>query len=112
MQFCGHLIRPDAVTILSRFFNRIGTKTNHFSFYQHVKTIAISQRFRNFNIQMIFRHVQHFAHRQADKFRRIKCANITFTCVNKIVGTTAIEHATPTSPWQPTSAPEIEAFIL
>ena len=24
----------------------------------------------------------------------------------------AIEHATPTSPWQPTSAPEIEAFIL
>ena len=24
----------------------------------------------------------------------------------------AIEHATPTSPWQPTSAPEIDAFIL
>ena len=24
----------------------------------------------------------------------------------------AIEQATPTSPWQPTSAPEIEAFIL
>jgi hypothetical protein len=24
----------------------------------------------------------------------------------------AIEHATPTSPWQPTSAPEIEAFSL
>jgi hypothetical protein len=24
----------------------------------------------------------------------------------------AIEQATPTSPWQPTSAPEIDAFIL
>ncbi len=24
----------------------------------------------------------------------------------------AIEQATPTSPWQPTSAPEIEAFSL
>ena len=24
----------------------------------------------------------------------------------------AIEHATPTSPWQPTSAPEIDAFSL
>src|SRR5690606_8494420 len=24
----------------------------------------------------------------------------------------AIEHATPTSPWQPTSAPEIDAFFL
>ncbi|MNW13535.1 hypothetical protein D3C71_2115170 [compost metagenome] len=24
----------------------------------------------------------------------------------------AMEHATPTSPWQPTSAPEIEAFSL
>ena len=24
----------------------------------------------------------------------------------------AIEQATPTSPWQPTSAPEIEAFFL
>ena len=24
----------------------------------------------------------------------------------------AIEHATPTSPWQPTSAPLIEAFSL
>ena len=23
----------------------------------------------------------------------------------------AMEHATPTSPWQPTSAPEIEAFV-
>ena len=24
----------------------------------------------------------------------------------------AMEHATPTSPWQPTSAPEMEAFSL
>ncbi|SLY31432.1 Uncharacterised protein [Klebsiella quasivariicola] len=40
---------------------------------------------------MVFTHLQHFAHRQADKFWRIKRADITFAGINKVVGTAAVE---------------------
>ena len=40
---------------------------------------------------MVFPHLQDFAHRQPDKFRRIKRADIAFAGIDEVVGTAAME---------------------
>ena len=59
----GHFIRPDAVAVLAGFLDRIGTEAHDLTLNHHVKAIAVRQRFRHFDIKVIFRHFQHFPHR-------------------------------------------------
>lgn len=40
---------------------------------------------------MVFAYLQNFTHRQADKFRRIKGADIAFAGINKVVSAAAVE---------------------
>ena len=64
-----HFVRPDAIAIFAGFLHRIGAETHYFTFDHHVETIAVRQRLCHLNVKMIFRHFQHFTHRQADKLR-------------------------------------------
>ncbi|EBL1586908.1 hypothetical protein D1K39_19150 [Salmonella enterica] len=68
MQVGRHIIWPNAVAVMTGFLHRIGAKTHHFTLNQHVQTIAIRQRLRSFYIEIILRHIQHLAYRQANKF--------------------------------------------
>ena len=86
MQIGGHFVWPDAIAILSGFFDRIGAKANNFTFDQDVKTIAVRQRLADLNVEVIFRHFQYFTDRQADKLWRIKGADVPFTRIHKVVG--------------------------
>ena len=60
VQICWHFIGPDAVLIFSGFLDRIGTKTDDFTFNHHVQAITICQWLGDGNIEMIFRHFQYF----------------------------------------------------